>query len=112
MTTTIAAPIETAPIASEAADTAEVDVFKTDAASAELARAIDALDSKILELVRRRVEITRRAGVARLQAGLPRITQHGEMDSLRRYEAELGREGVGMALVLMRLGRGGIPARS
>lgn len=70
--------------------------------------AIDDLDSEIVELVRRRTELSRTAGMARLHAGLPRIAQHSEMGAVRRYEAELGREGVGLAILLMRLGRSGV----
>ena len=70
---------------------------------------IDRLDAEILALVRRRVEITRRAGLARVGAGLPRVTHGGEMDVLRRFEGALGRDGVSLAMVLIRLGRTGLP---
>jgi chorismate mutase len=71
--------------------------------------ALDDLDREIVELVRRRTELTRTAGLARINAGLPRTAQHSEMGAVRRYESELGREGVGLAILLMRLGRSGVP---
>ena len=76
----------------------------------QLRATIDELDSEILALVRQRTELTHRAGRARLNAGLPRVAQHSEMGALRRYERELGREGVGLAILLMRLGRTGTPS--
>ncbi|MBD0322142.1 MAG: chorismate mutase [Aldersonia sp.] len=87
-----------------------LDQTSTEADGRPLRATIDELDTEILALVRRRSELTRRAGVERLHAGLPRVTQHSEMGALRRYERELGREGVGLAIVLMRLGRTGVPS--
>lgn len=72
---------------------------------------IDHLDAQIVALVRRRVEITRRAGLARVGAGLPEVTRHAEMGVLRRFEAQLGRDGVSLGMLLIRLGRTGLPGR-
>ena len=89
--------------------TAQLTAIRTDLDRDELHTAIDDLDAEILALVRRRTELTRTAGLARVHAGLPRTAQHSEMGAVRRYEAELGREGVGLAILLMRLGRTGVP---
>ncbi|MBJ8345959.1 chorismate mutase [Antrihabitans sp. YC2-6] len=78
---------------------------------ARLRAEIDRLDAEILDNVRRRVEITRRAGKARVGVGLPQATRHAEMDVLRTFEKHLGRDGVSLGMVLLRLGRTGVPGR-
>lgn len=79
---------------------------------ARLRDEIDRLDAEIVAHVRRRVEITRRAGKVRIGAGMPRVTRHAEMDVLRRFEKDLGRDGVSLGMVLLRLGRTGVPSRA
>lgn len=69
---------------------------------------LDMLDAQILAAVRERVDLTRRVG---LEAGASRLPHHTEMGVLRRFEDELGRDGVSLGMVLMRLGRTGVPAR-
>lgn len=71
----------------------------------ELRTEIDQLDHEILRLVRRRTELSKRVGAARLAAGGTRIVYNREMAVLRHY-AELGQEGRELALLLLRLGRG------
>lgn len=66
---------------------------------------IDYLDAEILRLVKRRAEISRQVGQARMAAGGPRIVYNREMDVLARYR-ELGPEGRELAMILLRLGRG------
>ncbi|GAA0525485.1 chorismate mutase [Saccharopolyspora subtropica] len=66
---------------------------------------IDHLDAEILRLVKRRAEISRRIGQARMAAGGPRIVYNREMDVLARYR-ELGPEGRELAMIMLRLGRG------
>ncbi len=70
---------------------------------------LDRLDAEILANVRRRAEMTRRAGRARVDAGLPQVTRSNEMDVLRRFEQDLGRDGVSLGMVLLRMGRTGHP---
>lgn len=89
--------------------TAQLTAIRADLDGDELRTAIDEIDAEIVALVRRRTELTQAAGRARLSVGLPRTAQHSEMGAVRRYEAELGREGVGLAILLMRLGRTGHP---
>ena len=97
--------------------TAEAHTAATHATGADLSEReiemlreeLDELDAEILAAVRRRVEITRRAGLARIGAGLPQVTQHSEMQVLRRFEKELGRDGVSLGMLLLRLGRSGAP---
>lgn len=66
---------------------------------------IDHLDDEILRLVRRRSEVSREIGVARLAAGGTKIVHNREIAVLNHY-AQLGQEGRDLALLLLRLGRG------
>jgi chorismate mutase len=66
---------------------------------------IDHLDAEILRLVKRRTEVSKRIGRARMAAGGPRIVYSREMAVLARFR-ELGSEGRDLALLLLRLGRG------
>jgi chorismate mutase len=71
---------------------------------------IDHLDAEILRLVKRRTEVSKRIGKARMAAGGPRIVYSREMDVLARFR-ELGSEGRDLALLLLRLGRGRLGGR-
>jgi chorismate mutase len=66
---------------------------------------IDWLDAEILRLVKRRVEVSKTIGAARMAAGGPKIVYNREMDVLARYR-ELGPEGRQLAMALLNLGRG------
>ncbi|SFQ24306.1 chorismate mutase [Amycolatopsis arida] len=70
-----------------------------------LRKEIDWLDAEILRLVKRRIEVSRTIGAARMAAGGPRIVYNREMDVLARYR-ELGPEGRQLAMALLNLGRG------
>ena len=71
----------------------------------KLREEIDWLDAEILRLVKRRVEVSRTIGAARMAAGGPRIVYNREMDVLARYR-DLGAEGRKLAMALLNLGRG------
>ena len=66
---------------------------------------IDHLDAEILRLVKRRVEVSRTIGAARMAAGGTKIVYNREMDVLARYR-ELGPDGRALAMALLQLGRG------
>ncbi|MEU6129308.1 chorismate mutase [Saccharopolyspora sp. NPDC047091] len=66
---------------------------------------IDYLDAEILRLIKRRADVSRQVGEARMADGGPRIVYNREMDVLARYR-ELGPEGRELAMILLRLGRG------
>ncbi|EHR49079.1 monofunctional chorismate mutase [Saccharomonospora marina XMU15] len=66
---------------------------------------IDWLDAEILRLVKRRAEVSKKIGAARMAAGGPRIVYNREIDVLARYR-ELGPEGRQLAMALLNLGRG------
>jgi chorismate mutase len=72
---------------------------------AELRKEIDWLDAEILRLVKRRTEVSKTIGAARMAAGGPRIVYNREIDVLARYR-ELGPEGRRLAMALLNLGRG------
>ena len=66
---------------------------------------IDHLDAEILRLVKRRTEVSKQIGRARMAAGGPRIVYSREMAVLARFR-DLGSEGRDLALLLLRPGRG------
>lgn len=78
---------------------------ETDAEIDSLRTEIEQIDDEILRLIRRRCEISRQIGAARMAAGGTKIVYNREMAVLAHY-AELGQEGRELALLLLRLGRG------
>lgn len=95
---------------SEAADQQPPEAAGTGAAGTEATISshrdeIDYLDAEILRLVKRRAEVSRQVGEARMASGGPRVVYNREMDVLARYR-ELGPEGRELAMILLRLGRG------
>ena len=86
----------------EEADTGQHD---TEATISSHRDEIDYLDAEILRLVKRRAEVSRQVGEARMASGGPRVVYNREMDVLARYR-ELGPEGRELAMILLRLGRG------
>lgn len=71
----------------------------------ELRKEIDRLDAQILEAIKRRTEVSRTIGKARMASGGTRLVHSREMKVLERY-SELGQEGHTLAMLLLRLGRG------
>jgi chorismate mutase len=71
---------------------------------------IDHLDAEILRLVKRRTQVSRRIGRARMAAGGPRIVYNREMTVLARFR-DLGAEGRELGMLLLRLGRGRLGGR-
>ncbi|MEE6137173.1 chorismate mutase [Mycobacterium sp. 050128] len=71
----------------------------------ELRLEIDRLDAEILAAVRRRAEVSREIGRARMASGGTRLVHSREMKVIQRY-SELGPEGKDLAMLLLRLGRG------
>jgi chorismate mutase len=87
----------------DAADSARDDEADTEIDA--LRKEIDWLDAEILRLVKRRIEVSKTIGAARMAAGGPRIVYNREIDVLARYR-ELGTEGRRLAMALLNLGRG------
>jgi chorismate mutase len=71
----------------------------------DLRREIDELDATILEAVKRRTEVSKLIGKARMASGGTRLVHSREMKVIERY-SELGPEGKDLAMLLLRLGRG------
>jgi chorismate mutase len=71
----------------------------------ELRLEIDRLDAEILAAVKRRAEVSRTIGKARMASGGTRLVHSREMKVIERY-SELGPEGKDLAMLLLRLGRG------
>ncbi|WP_326598639.1 chorismate mutase [Streptomyces sp. NBC_01803] len=67
---------------------------------------LDALDARIIELVKERVTVSEQIQAARIAAGERRIHLAREMEVLRRYRDELGRQGTQLAMTLLELCRG------
>src|SRR5262245_29214609 len=66
---------------------------------------IDRLDGEILAAVKRRTEVARAIGRARMANGGTKLVHSREMKVIERYR-ELGPEGKDFAMLLLRLGRG------
>ena len=66
---------------------------------------IDRLDAEILAAVKRRTEVSRTIGRARIANGGTRLVHSREMKVIERY-SELGPDGKDLAMLLLRLGRG------
>ncbi|WP_082950866.1 chorismate mutase [Mycobacterium sp. 1164985.4] len=71
----------------------------------DLRREIDRLDAEILAAVKRRTEVSKTIGQARMASGGTRLVHSREMKVIERY-SELGPEGKDLAMLLLRLGRG------
>lgn len=71
----------------------------------DLRREIDQLDAEILEKVKRRTEVSKLIGKARMASGGTRLVHSREMKVIERY-SQLGPEGKDLAMLLLRLGRG------
>jgi chorismate mutase len=71
----------------------------------DLRQEIDRLDAEILDAVKRRAEVSKEIGKARMASGGTRLVHSREMEVIERY-SELGPEGKDLAMLLLRLGRG------
>ena len=71
----------------------------------DLRQEIDRLDAAILDAVKRRTEVSKLIGRARMASGGTRLVHSREMKVIERY-SELGPDGKDLAMLLLRLGRG------
>ncbi|WP_435241135.1 chorismate mutase [Streptomyces cucumeris] len=69
---------------------------------------IDALDARILDLVRERMDVSASVQRARIGSGGRRVHLSREMEILDRYREGLGRPGTTLAMTLLELCRGRI----
>ncbi|MCF6526031.1 chorismate mutase [Streptomyces sp. JJ36] len=67
---------------------------------------IDALDARIIALVRERVRVSADIQRARIDSGGRRVNLSRETEILTRYREQLGRPGTALAMTLLELSRG------
>ncbi len=72
----------------------------------ELREQIDACDAAIIELVQRRLAVSREIGVNRLASGGTRLNLAREQQILARFQTALGADGAALGMLLLRQGRG------
>jgi chorismate mutase len=72
----------------------------------ELRIAIDACDRQIIELIQRRLTISREIGALRTAAGGTRLSLAREQQVLARFQEALGPDGAALGMMLLRQGRG------
>jgi chorismate mutase len=67
---------------------------------------IDACDAEIIELVQRRLAISREIGALRAASGGTRLSLAREQQVLARFGDALGPDGAALGMMLLRQGRG------
>ncbi|HEY0506728.1 MAG TPA: chorismate mutase [Blastococcus sp.] len=72
----------------------------------ELRAEIDACDAEIIELVQRRLAISREIGTLRAASGGTRLNLSREQQVLARFRGALGPDGAALGMMLLRQGRG------
>jgi chorismate mutase len=72
----------------------------------ELRAQVDACDAEIIDLVRRRLAISREIGLLRAAAGGTRLSLAREQEILRKFRSALGPDGAALGMMLLRQGRG------
>jgi chorismate mutase len=68
---------------------------------------IDQIDADLVDLVRRRTDLSRAIGIGRRGQGGPRVVYSRELAVLRKFRA-LGPRGAELGLLLLELGRGSL----
>ena len=71
-----------------------------------LRSAIDACDAQIIELVQRRLAISREIGALRTASGGTRLSLAREQQVLAKFRDALGPDGAALGMMLLRQGRG------
>lgn len=72
----------------------------------ELRAEIDACDAAIIELVQRRLAVSREIGALRSASGGTRLNLAREQQVLARFQDALGPDGAALGMLLLRHGRG------
>jgi chorismate mutase len=73
---------------------------------AGLRERLDEIDAKIIELWLERAAISQEVGRTRVASGGTRLVLNREKEILERYRTQLGPDGVQLALLILRAGRG------
>ncbi|MBE1489718.1 chorismate mutase [Plantactinospora soyae] len=87
-------------------DFSDIATTETASAIAGLRERIDQIDESLIQLWLQRTRLSRQIGAARVAAGGTRVVLSRESEILRRFREGLGDEGVQVALLLLRAGRG------
>jgi chorismate mutase len=87
-------------------DISDTATTETSTAISLLRERIDQIDESLIELWCQRAQLSRQIGAARIAAGGTRLVLSRESQVLRRFREGLGDEGVQVALLLLRAGRG------
>ena len=72
----------------------------------DLRTQIDDCDDAIIELLNRRLTISREIGALRAAAGGPRLSLSREQQILAKFRSALGPDGTALGMLLLRQGRG------
>ncbi|MDN3240944.1 chorismate mutase [Glycomyces tritici] len=72
----------------------------------DLRTEIDALDAEIIRLWQRRAEVSKRVGEIRMANGGTRLVLDRERAILEKYRSALGDDGIQIAMLVLRSGRG------
>ncbi|MEV0899197.1 chorismate mutase [Actinoplanes sp. NPDC049802] len=72
----------------------------------DMRQRIDEIDGALMALWRERAELSQIIGATRLAAGGTRLVLSRERQVLERFREGIGTEGVQLALLLLRAGRG------
>ena len=67
---------------------------------------LDDIDAKLIELWQERARISQEVGRTRVASGGTRLVLNRENEILDRYRTALGADGVQLALLILRAGRG------
>ena len=73
---------------------------------AGLRERIDEIDAELIELWQERARISQEVGATRVASGGTRLVLTRENEILDRFRAALGADGVQLALLILRAGRG------
>src|SRR4051794_3901683 len=98
--------MSTTPAAVATAPVTSAPVADPSARIGELRGAIDSCDTEIIELVQRRLAISREIGALRAAAGGTRLSLSREQQVLAKFQAALGQDGAALGMMLLRQGRG------
>ena len=90
-------------------DMATMTAAERDLAAAQIStlrERLDEIDARIIELWQERARISQEVGRTRVASGGTRLVLNRENEILDRYRTALGADGVQLALLLLRAGRG------
>jgi chorismate mutase len=94
------------PVPSSADAEPGPDGVSSDRQISHLRQRLDEIDQQLIELWQERAAISHEVGVTRVAAGGTRLSLAREQEILNRYRAALGEDGIQLAMLVLRAGRG------